>query len=332
MPIPPAPRAFKRFSGFATIGAALLLGSAGCLQGSNPVDQSGEVSPSSDEIVPSSEFEQRLAGAIAGPDLGLDSDDGARPAPQSLSHEATEVGVLGRCLRTIDGPMEITEPGVYRVTRDFSVSEAEGDAIVIHANFVWLDLAGHTITGPGNKIGRGVVADDARFVLIANGRLETFGIGVALLDTDRSAVAFVEVQGGDEMAAPPAIPPQIGILLVNSARNSIRWNEVNDTNLGFFVRGGDSFENHIRGNEAVAGDHGLLAICYNPAEGEGPEGPSHDVVRRNLLSRFGTGIQTSAGSAYNLFARNRIEYFVSPWVDFNGTNEFVDNTTIQLLP
>lgn len=227
----------------------------------------------------------------------------------------------------ITGPTVITSPGIYRVTRDFSAS---GDAIVIQSDHVLLDLGRHTITGPGNKVGRGVVLDGVEWVLVHGGSLRTFGIGVALLGSSRSAVKNVTVLGGDEFANPPSVPPQIGILLVNSYRNHIRRNTFDQTNLGIFVRGGGSFENRIRRNEVLGGTNGLLAICYNPAMGEGPAGPNNDDVSHNFLCRFGVGIQASAGSAENRFNSNVIKYFVSAWEDFNGTNQFRNNRT-QLI-
>jgi hypothetical protein len=55
-------------------------------------------------------------------------------------------------------------------------------------------------------------------------------------------------------------------------------------------------------------------------------------VTHNLLDRFGTGIQTSAGSADNRFRFNTIRYFDRAWQDFNGTNEFLHNESMQISP
>lgn len=232
---------------------------------------------------------------------------------------------------SITGPTIITEPGFYRVTEDFTVPE--GDGIVIQCNHVTLNLNGHTITGPGNKLGRGLVLDGSNGSVVRNGRVQQFGIGVALLGSNDNVVRQVDIVGGDEFADPPnGIPPQIGILLVNSAENSITGNDLSLINLGVFVRGAGSYENRIRKNEIEGGMNGLLGICYNPAEGEGPAGPHDDDLRNNLLNRFGVGIQFSAESAENRFARNTVYYFSSPWEDFNGSNSFVHNTTMLITP
>ncbi len=228
----------------------------------------------------------------------------------------------------ITAPAVITSPGYYRVANDFVASE---DGIVVQADWVWLDLGGHTITGPGNKIGRGIVLDDVEHVLVSGGELETFGIGVALIRTNMSSVRRVDVDGGDEFADPGAgNPPQIGILLVNSYRNVVRRNELEGINLGIFVRGGGSFENRIAWNSVVGGDNGLLGICYNPAMGEGSAGPQRDVVQANFLCGFGGGIQTSAESVENHFRFNTIRYFSFAYQDLNGSNVFSDNNTAQI--
>ncbi|MGH7493718.1 MAG: NosD domain-containing protein [bacterium] len=230
----------------------------------------------------------------------------------------------------ITGPTVITAPGIYRVKRSFSAS---ADGIVIQSDFVILNLADHRITGPGNKTGRGIVLDGVSHVLVRNGDLRTFGTGVALLAASHSVVKNVDVQGGDEFADPPAgVPPQVGILLVNSNSNFIVGNEYEGINLGIFVRGGGSHNNFITRNSAEAGANGLLGVCYNPASGEGDAGPTNDFVVQNFLSRFGTGIQASSGSANNRFNHNRINYINKPWEDFNGTNEFTGNRTKQVSP
>ncbi len=233
---------------------------------------------------------------------------------------------------SITGPTVITEPGDYRVTADFNVADPTGDAIVIRASNVRLSLGGRTITGPGNKQGRGIVIEDATNVSVEGGSLRTFGIGVVLLRTGRSSVANVSVEGADEFADPPAIAPQIGVLLVNSAMNTIRGNRLERVNLGIFVRGAQSYENRIQQNTASAGLNGLLGICYNPASGEGPAGPQRDQVMQNTLDGFPTGIQASDESTNNRFVANIIRFTAAAYEDRNGSNRFVGNQTTDLTP
>ncbi len=231
---------------------------------------------------------------------------------------------------SISSSTTITESGFYRVSADFA---ATGDGIVIMADYVVLNLGSKTITGPGSKVGRGIVVDQAKHVCVYGGTLTNFGIGVNLNGSSHVWVRGITVLGADDEANPPAgIAPQIGMMLVNSSHNYIFANSLYLTNLGLFVRGGGSYENGIFNNVVLGGDRGLLAICYNPAMGEGPAGPMNDLVRHNLLARYGTGIQTSSESAANVFRRNSILYFGSAYEDFNGTNVFEKNRSVQLVP
>ena len=259
------------------------------------------------------------AGSAAVADRGRASNDAAS--------EPDEV----RNAQPISGPAVITSPGTYRLTDGFSVSQ--GDGIVIRASHVRLWLGEHRLSGPGNKLGRAIVIEGAEDVRVVGGRIETFGMGAVLLNASRCRLAGLDIRGGDETADPGAgNPPQIGIMLINSAMNEIADNEMSRINLGIFVRGGGSYGNRIVGNEARAGQHGLLGICYNPAPGGDPAGPHDDRVTRNLLARFGTGIVTSEGSAENVFRLNTIRYFTSAYADLNGTNVFANNHATQVTP
>lgn len=233
--------------------------------------------------------------------------------------------------REIDSPTVITRPGFYRVTKSFSVDAATANGIVIRSDRVVLSLGRHEIRGPGHKLGIGIAVQNAHHVWIWGGRLSTFGVGVLLEGSSRVGVSGVHVTGGDETADPAnGNPPQIGFLLINSPRNRIAWNVARDVNLGLFVRGSGSVENRIRDNQITAGRNGLLGICYNPAAGAGPEGPARDDVFGNVLARFGTGIQASSGSTENRFRRNVIRYFDEAYRDFNGSNVFERNETVQI--
>ncbi len=232
----------------------------------------------------------------------------------------------------ITGPTVISEPGDYVVTSDFTVTDPAGDAIVIRASNVRLSLGGRTITGPGNKQGRGIVLEGATNVSVEGGSVRTFGIGIALIGTRRSSVSNVAVEGADEFADPPAIAPQIGVLLVNSAMNTIRGNRLERVNLGIFVRGAQSYENRIQQNAATAGFNGLLGICYNPAAGEGAVGPQRDQVQQNTIDGFPKGIQASDESTNNRFVANVIRFTDVAYEDRNGSNQFVGNRSTDLTP
>ena len=230
----------------------------------------------------------------------------------------------------ITAPTVITSPGDYRLAADLDVKE--GDGIVIRANDVRVWLGERTLRGPGNKSGRAIVLDGVQRVVVRGGHIERFGFGAVLMGSSDCRVRGLAVRGGDETADPAnGNPPQIGLMLVNSAHNRIRNNQLSGVNLGIFVRGAGSYENVIRGNEVTAGQNGLLGICYNPAPGGDAAGPMRDRVSRNTLARFGTGISVSAGSMENRFIANSIGYFNSPYEDLNGTNVFERNTSKRLV-
>jgi len=263
-----------------------------------------------------SDFEEYVKQAVESEDFNPETDlPAARRGPWFRINE-------------IDGPTTITEPGIYRVTQDFTAGET---GIVVQSDFVILLMGRHTITGPGDKMGTGVHVDNSSFVLVHSGRFENFGTGVVLDWTSHSSVRYVKVIGADEFADPANdIPPQIGIMLLNSAHNMIVRNHLELINLGVFVRGGDSHNNRIFHNKIKGGDRGLLGICYNPVPGEGDAGPHDDLVLHNQILRFGAGIQTSEGSTDNQFIRNIIKYFNEAYRDFNGSNIFRNNRTMQI--
>lgn len=259
--------------------------------------------------------------------LAADGADAVRPnlAIASADWPGRDLAANNAGVTAITGPTVITEPGSYRVTNDFA---ATGDAIVIQANDVVLSLGGYTVTGPGDLEGRGIVIQGAEDVIVRDGTLRSFGMGVVLIDTHDSSVRGIRVVGGDLVASPPNV--QIGTMLINSRDNRLQRNTFEQVNLGIFVRGGGSAANRIQLNTILAGANGLLGICYNPAPGAGDAGPTDDTVKLNRILGFRTGIQASAGSTNNLFTLNTIEYLVAPYEDRNGSNTFVRNRTSEV--
>lgn len=276
---------------------------------------------------------QSLAPEAATPasvavDAAIARDD--RDAAAEQNEDDAEFDAA-RLATPIGAPTTITQPGDYRLTNDISVNS--GDGIVIAADHVRLWLGEHRLIGPGNKLGRAVVIDGAQHVSVRGGRIERFGMGAVLVDASNCQIRSMTILGGDETANPPAgNPPQIGIMLINSAMNHVSGNRLSRVNLGLFVRGPGSYGNRILRNTVMGGDNGLLAICYNPAPGGDPAGAHDDRVSLNVLSRFRTGIVASAQSAENAFTLNTIRYFSSAYQDENGTNVFEHNRTEQISP
>jgi nitrous oxidase accessory protein NosD len=108
-------------------------------------------------------------------------------------------------------------------------------------------------------------------------------------------------------------------LLIQTRGAYIENNTITSTNLGVFVRGGNSTGNRIFENVIVGGANpanNLLGICYNPAAGAGTEGPRGDNIYNNHITRFNFGIAISAGSISNIFNENVLASFTG---GFRGT-------------
>jgi nitrous oxidase accessory protein NosD len=231
--------------------------------------------------------------------------------------------------RPIVGKTVIDRPGVYVLVRGFALTEP-GTAIRITASNVTLDLAGATLTGPGEKQGIGIQVDGATGIRIHGGMVSGFGTGVEVRGATNVRVEDLQIEGLD-LGGPP--PGEVGVLILNSRAVVIEHNVVSHTFLGVFVRGGGSGGNRIANNTITGGTNGQLAICYNP-DGLGTlDGPSGDLVYNNHVSRFNLGIQTSAGTASNIFRENSIVFFQQ---DVNevapGQNVFEGNTSIAAVP
>jgi hypothetical protein len=232
--------------------------------------------------------------------------------------------------RIILRPTVITQPGAYVLGRSFDVSGA-APAIEIRAENVDLDLSGHTLSGNGSLQGVGILVDGAHNVRIRNGALDRFGIGIRVAGAHGVRLEDLEISGQDLGGAPPNV--EIGVMIVNSRGVVLRDSVIARTFLGVFVRGGGSGGNRIEGNTLAGGANGGLGICYNPAPNQGDAGPQGDLVAENLVSRFGTGIATSAGSVGNIFRDNAIAYFMTAVSEATaGTNLFEGNTQIEIDP
>ncbi len=237
---------------------------------------------------------------------------------------------------TATADWKITRSGNYKLWRDYSVRS--GDAIIITASNVTLDLNGFTIGTRAPGTGSGIVVDGASGVTVSGGRVSGFNVNVALTDSENVRIEKLQIVG--EGLAPSGGPSEIGIRLINTAGSLIADNSITSVNLGLFVRGGLTTGNRITRNTVVGGPvagSNLLGICYNPAGGTaGPAGPVGDSIYNNLIARYGFGIAVSDGSLSNLFVDNNITYFNGAirepqnFVIQGGTNVDVDNVAVQI--
>ena len=246
---------------------------------------------------------------------------GPRAAAQDFQEQPTVLSSSGTTLR-------ITRPGSYRLSRDLRLRE-DGAAVVISAGGVSLDLAGHALTGPGGKIGTGILIEGVQDVSVRNGTLQGFGFGVRIVSAVNVKVQDLQIAGEDGGGPPPG---EVGILIFNSRGVEAFRNVISRVFLGVFVRGGGSGGNRIAENTLAAGAAGQIGICYNPDGLGTAAGPRGDVIYNNLVSGFNIGIQTSAESRGNIFRENDLVFVQQAVHELSpsGANELAGNTAISL--
>jgi nitrous oxidase accessory protein NosD len=243
-------------------------------------------------------------------------------AAESSAQEVSSLSLNGG--RTV----RIERPGSYRLRHDVRL-KGTGAAIVIAADGVTLDLGGHTLTGPGGKLGTGIMVEGRRNVSVKNGTLHGFGFGVQVVNSVNVKVQGLQITG-DDAGGPP--PGEVGILVLNSRGVEATRNVIARVFLGLFVRGGGSGANRLFENTLAGGDTGQIGICYNP-DGLGTStGPSGDLVSLNLVSGFKIGIQTSPETRGNLFRDNAIAFVQKAMEELSpaGATLFDGNSEISL--
>jgi hypothetical protein len=227
---------------------------------------------------------------------------------------------------------EISRPGNYTLRRDFTARE--GDAIVISASNVNLDLNGFSVTASEAGTGRGIVIDNADGVSVHNGKVSGFNTNVIVSGAENVKITGLQISG--EGLAPDGGPSEIGIVIIDGRAVTIRKNNISSVNLGIFVRGGGSTGNRIEENVVVGGPtdaHNLLGVCYNPAPDSGPAGPVGDSIYNNHIARFNYAFSVSDGSRSNIFVDNTMSSFTGAFRDpgafeaQGGTNAEFDNTS-----
>ncbi|MFN0280131.1 MAG: hypothetical protein ACKVRN_16260 [Pyrinomonadaceae bacterium] len=210
---------------------------------------------------------------------------------------------------SLNRTVNITRSGVYRLEDDVRVQN--GDGIVITASNVTLNLNGHSVSTRAEGTGRGVVVSGASGVSVRNGKIGSFNANVMVSDSSNVVVENLQITG--EGLAPVGGPTEMGILIVNGRAVAVNKNVISSVNLGIFVRGAASTGNRIFENVIVGGStpgNNLLGICYNPATGQGTDGPRGDNIYNNVITRFGYAIAISTGSVYNIFNENNLASFI----------------------
>lgn len=225
-------------------------------------------------------------------------------------------------------PIVIQKSGTFTLRRHLK-ARSEQPLIVVAADNVTVDLNGFSLTGLGGKLGEGIAIEERRNVKVHNGFLRNFGTAVLVGDSNNVDLTGLQITGEDL----PGLPPEVGILLLNSRAVHVGANVISDTFLGVFVRGGASGANTIKGNTIAGGENGQLGICYNPAPGAdaATDGPAGDLVAENHISRYRTAIQLSLASRSNVFVRNYLNFFELGFDERTpGSNTIANNLEAEL--
>jgi hypothetical protein len=247
--------------------------------------------------------------------------------------------------------MLIDKPGVYTLANDLMV--AKGDAIMITASGVTLDLAGHNvfITTPGQ--GRGIVVMGGKGVRIANGKVHLFAVNVLLDHAENVIVEGLQIVGANLPLSPTtgnAADPratggpgfsEVGVLLIDTRGAVVRNNTITSESAGIFNRGGGAvgsrFENNtITGGPVAAQD--FLAICFNPLPSEGTAGPSGCLIEGNHVGHYNIGLAYQGVESGNISKNNTLAVWGMPFfypdvnADNNKKNTTSVNDTVVQLP
>jgi copper-binding protein NosD len=201
-------------------------------------------------------------------------------------------------------PTTIAAPGIYCLTSDFDLNMAAGDAILIAANNVVIDLNGHKIgnlaAGPGT-FAQGITAEDRQNITIRNGTLRGFMRAIAIEGT----APFTTSQGH----------------LVEDIRAD------RNTLIGILVRGRGCL---IRRNRAML-TGGSTAVSDRAAtRAIEAQGPSNRVLDNDVI----TVVPQASGAAFGILLQESTDALVvdnritrtSQAIHFNAsTGKYRDN-------
>jgi parallel beta-helix repeat protein len=185
---------------------------------------------------------------------------GAVPAQ---AHEATSGHASVSCGASVTG----------RVTLQHDLVNCSGPGLIVGADDTRINLNGFTISGIASREDVGIDIGSRNGVSVSNGRIEKFGIGIRVVDSERvrvQALRLVDLS-------------QFGILLFGSSQGVIRRNHI--THAGANRSGGagillaESSANQLRRNRIRKSGHGIDLFDS-----------SSTTIYRNVLSNNGVGV------------------------------------------
>jgi hypothetical protein len=159
----------------------------------------------------------------------------------------------------------IDKPGTYTLVHNLpGPLSGPGDCLEIAADFVTIDLAGFTISGPGG--GAGIAAlTSGQGLAVRNGSISGFTIGIDLKLADGSIVEGLRVVGTSVsnvdgtiasgiMKGNTVISYQTGIIATGTVTGNYA---LSNSSIGFLIGAGST----VIGNTATGGRGGFLVSC-----------------------------------------------------------------------
>lgn len=160
-----------------------------------------------------------------------------------------------------------------------------GTALVAGADGIWINLAGHTITGPGSSAG--VLIVGRRGVWVTGGQITNFTAGVQINNSSGVVIKHMTFSGNGE-----------GVDLQAGARGTtIKENAFYDNRARGVMMRANSVDNVVKENSFARNN---LGVALNGTLGA--------TVKENvILSGRAAGIRVNVPASGNLVAENTIE-------------------------
>lgn len=244
---------------------------------------------------------------------------------------------------------EVTES----VSLTHDLIDCPGDGLVVRANGITIDLAGHTIDGDG--AGAGVrVPPGLGDVTITNGTITEFSEGVTLDSTTGNTVSRLNVNATNRginlanasgsLIEKNAVTTSVDGIRVNghgSDANVVRQNVVQGNVFGITVSDGAD-ENLVDQNEVSGGNFGIALfsgaqetevtrndVFGNAVSGIQVQSSSNDaLVSQNMVHENGEGILVDVDVSGAIVSRNQVIANAGDGIEIRGSNNLVERNVI----
>src|SRR6266436_220658 len=269
----------------------------------------------------------------------------------AISPGAYADGTISAC------PTTVTGPGTWTVTKDLT---ATGTCITINGNGVAIDLHGHTITDLGTT-GLDYGIKDAgscspcqQNIIIANGTIKGFVIGIGLDDTEYAMIANMNVIGsrswgirlrGHAVVSDSQANQNVGgkdAMLFLGDHNTVNNSQANNNDgEGMDFAGSDNTVNDSKanGNSVVgifsngtvtvnnsqANNNGFVGMAFNEsATVNNSQANNNECLATGLPFPCGDGMQFRNGG--NTVNNSQANKNAGDGMDFFGGDNTVDNS------